>query len=118
MAGLKDLIGWWKRRSGGPWRVVGTVEEADDIPRLLPKDGAILVGSARAPKWLAFDCPCDTGHRILLNLQRARRPYWRITSVKRLTVWPSVDAKNGDRRCHFLFDRGHAVWVHEEAGYD
>jgi uncharacterized protein DUF6527 len=49
-----------------------------------------------------------------LNLQRARRPYWRITSVDRLTVWPSVDAKNGDRRCHFLFDRGHAVWVHEE----
>src|SRR5712692_8986661 len=61
VAGLKDLIAWWTGRSEGPWHVVGTVEEADELPKVLPRKGAILVGSARSAKWLAFDCPCEKG---------------------------------------------------------
>ena len=94
--------------------MVETVEAADEVPKTLPVDGAILVGTTRYPKWLAFDCPCRTGHRILLNLHKTRRPYWRVTSTDRLTVRPSVDVRNWDRRCHFIFEHGHAVWFREE----
>ena len=55
-----------------------------------------------APKWLAFDCPCRTGHQIMLNLDRRRTPYWTVTNTRRLTVSPSIDSYGPGRRCHYF----------------
>ncbi len=54
------LVGWL---SG--WRIVVVVESADEVPQRLPYNGAALVGSTDRPKWIVFDCPCQTGHRIM-----------------------------------------------------
>lgn len=105
---LSDL---WRLRRNGPWRIIGEVVEADQVPDSIPKNGAIRVGSARAAKWLAFDCPCDQGHRVLLNLDERRWPVWRVRNTSPLTIWPSVDAKTGSRRCHYFIDRGHVFWT-------
>src|SRR5437899_8006736 len=40
-----------------------------------------------------FDCPCRTGHRIMLNADPSRPPYWTLNQVVRLTISPSVDSK-------------------------
>ena len=61
-------VSLWDRFLLPPWRIIGEVESADDIPNQLPKRGAVLVVSGKRQKWIAFDCPCDSSHRILLNL--------------------------------------------------
>src|SRR5438552_19193784 len=46
-----------------------------------------------------FDCPCRTGHRIMLNADPSRPPYWTLNQVVRLTiflqVWISKEVNDG-----------------------
>lgn len=104
---------WWQSLPWLPWRVVAVVEAADEIPETLPRNGAVLVGSDADPKWLALDCPCRQGHRIMVSLDRQTKPHWRITGSSRLTLWPSVDAHTERRRCHYIIRDGRTVWVHD-----
>lgn len=104
---------WWEWIRGRSWRIVATVEAADEIPEHLPPCGAVLVGSIQQPKWLAFDCPCRTGHRIMITLDPAHYPYWTVFDEKRLSISPSVDYRTPARRCHYLILRGRVLWVRE-----
>ncbi len=103
---------WWDRLPIHEWRIVGSVDSADEIPQRLPRNGVVLVGSRKKPKWIAFDCPCRTGHRIMLNMDKARWPYWSINKKGALTITPSVDYDDTDRRCHFIVRNGRIRWVH------
>lgn len=107
-------IAWWQWLPLRPWRIVARVEAADEVPAQLPRNGAVLVGSLKYPKWLVFDCPCDGGHRIMVTLDTNHFPHWRIVNPQRLTVWPSVDFDTAGRRCHFLVKNGRIIWVPKE----
>ena len=48
-----------------------TVDEADEVPAELPRNNAVLVGTVKT-KWIVFDCPCQTGHRIMLNVDHSK----------------------------------------------
>lgn len=109
MAVLKIAPWHWLPRQN--WRVVGEVNEADEVPRRLPRRGAMFVGSRSVPKWLVFDCPCRSGHRIMVNLNSARHPVWKLIARSPLTATPSFDATNYGRRCHFLITSGRVEWV-------
>lgn len=106
-------ISWWQWLPFQPWRVVGAVEAADEIPERLPRNAAALVGSEVLPKWIAFDCPCRTGHRIMLNTDPGRRPAWKCVGVSgdRLSIAPSVDYADGRRRCHYFVRDGKIQWA-------
>lgn len=106
-------IAWWQWIPLWPWRIVATVEAADEIPEQLPRNGAVFVGSANHPKWLAFDCPCGTGHRIMITLDTGHRPHWTITTRRRLTVSPSVDYSVPAMRCHYVISRGRIQWARD-----
>lgn len=93
------------------WRIVGTVEAADEVPDRLPPKTAILVGTHDNPKWLAFDCPCGESHRIVVALDPKIRPHWKVKSVQRLTLMPSVDALRNQKRCHYVISNGRIHWV-------
>lgn len=110
MAEIK--FSWWEWIPIHRWRVVGIVEAADEIPEKIPKNGAILVGTRKHPKWLAFDCPCRSGHRIMLNTDPGRRPFWSVQEYSSLTVYPSVDFKSHNVRCHYFIRNGRISWVH------
>lgn len=112
-----NRIPWWEwwipfRR----WRIVGIFEAADDIPARLPARGAVIVGSYERPKWIAFDCPCNTGHRILITLDLGHHPHWKIVSHKRLTIAPSVDFRTKEQRCHYFIRHGLIEWVPDSFG--
>jgi hypothetical protein len=117
---MADLAGvrWWHwlpwpwRR----WRVVGLVEAGDEVPELLPPRAAVLVGDATYLKWIAFDCPCGNGHRLMVNLDRSRRPAWRVESPRPLSIRPSVDDVTSQRRCHFFIREGRIAWAHDNRG--
>src|SRR5712691_6875807 len=102
---------------GPAWRIVATVEAADEIPIQIPRRGAVLVGSLKRPKWLAFDCPCNTGHRVMVTLDPRHRPHWKVTDHKKLTVWPSFDYRANERRCHYVIRKGRVLWVTEGKGH-
>ena len=116
MAGMKKLLArlqslpqrWWCN-----WRIVGQVGAGDEVPDRLPNKGVVLVGAPGSATWAAFDCPCRTGHRLMLNLDRARRPFWRVDPLKPLSIRPSIDSISPERRCHFIVHGGRIHW----AGY-
>lgn len=104
-------IPFWEWIPGRSWRIVTTVEAADEIPERLPPQGAVVVGSSRHPKWLAFDCPCKSGHRIMVTLDPAHWPHWVMRNAKKLTISPSVDYRTLERRCHYMVTNGKIIWV-------
>lgn len=103
---------WWQWLPVFWWRIVAVVGAADDIPRRLPRNGAILVGSHSSPKWIAFDCPCRRGHRIMLNTDKVRSPHWSTTVQGLLTISPSIDHRHRAERCHYFIQNGRVKWVH------
>lgn len=113
---MAGVISRWQRLPL-PWRsfrLVGRVDAADEVPDRLPRKGIILVGPADEPTWAAFDCPCGRGHRLMVNLDRTRRPAWRLESVYPLSLRPSIDNITPQRRCHFFVSGGKITWARDE----
>ena len=104
-------IGWLDWLPFRSWRIVGHVDSADDVPARLPKNGIVLVGTLETPKWLAFDCPCQKRHRILLNLDKNRKPAWQVSRTSPFSLKPSVDYKDGRQRCHYVLRNGKTEWA-------
>lgn len=71
----------------------------------------MIVGSPTRHKWLVFDCPCDRGHRVMVNLDPDNRPRWCLTSLTPLTLNPSVDEYSEVGRCHYIVRDGRVIWV-------
>ena len=96
------------------WRLEATVPDMDEVPLNIRPRRAYLVGTSSRPKWLVFDCACGGGHRILLNLDPARRPFWtlRLSKIARaLSLHPSVDYHDHCRSCHYFLSSGRIKWV-------
>ena len=113
MARIRWLIELWQRLPlpWPAWRIVQYVDAADEIPDKIPNKGVIVVGSPGSLSWAAFDCPCRREHRLMVNLDKSRRPAWDIASVKPLSIHPSIDDITGDRQCHFFIRRGRIRWA-------
>ncbi len=105
-----DNIHWWQWWPFFRWRIVALAVAADEVPERLPRNGAVFIGTPHHPKWLVFDCPCRSGHRIMLPLDASRKPYWRVFGPKPLSVQPSVDYAGPDRRCHYFIKNGRVIW--------
>lgn len=104
-------IAWWQWLPLWRWRIIGAVESADEVPVRLPRNAVVLVGDTSYAKWIIFDCPCRTGHRIMLNADAGRRPFWALNAAKLATISPSIDYHGTDRRCHYFIRSGKIVWA-------
>lgn len=116
MGALTFLRTWWQSLPlpWRAWRVVGYVPAGDEVPERLPHKGVVLVGVPDRSTWAVFDCPCRTGHRLMVNLDKGRRPAWDIEHHRRLTIRPSIDDVTPERRCHFLVRRGRITWASDD----
>ncbi|WP_366002107.1 DUF6527 family protein [Microbacterium sp.] len=106
---LLNRFRYWRR-----WKVVLHVDSVDDVPTRLRHRQAAIVGTSHQ-KWLAFDCPCGNGHRVLLNLDKSHYPQWRIASELPLTLIPSVDEESAAGHCHYIVRNGRIRWVQRKA---
>ncbi len=100
--------GWLPRRR---YWIAGTVEAADEVPERLPRKAIIVVERSGRPSWLAFDCPCDRRHRLLIPLSTRVAPRWQLTQGKRPSLAPSVDSADAGRKCHFWLKNGMIQWA-------
>lgn len=107
-------ISWWQWLPFFSWRVVSVVEAADEIPQRLPRNGAVLVGPQQSPKWMAFDCPCRSGHRVMISLDSNHQPHWIVTEERKLTLMPSINYLGTRRQCHYFIRSGRVLWVNEK----
>jgi len=117
MAGLNRFRWWhWIPWPWTSWRAVLFVDAGDQIPITLPRKAAVIVGPPDRPTWVAFDCPCDRRHRVMLNLDQARKPRWTLAALRPLSIEPSIDDRTPQRRCHFFLRRGKPHWVNDDGG--
>ena len=105
---ISRLLDWLPFRR---WHIVGRYQDLDELPDDLPRRGAALVSAPGRLKWIVFDCPCGTGHRIMLNGDHSRRPFWRVVSSSPLSIAPSVDFRGTERRCHYFIRSGRTMWA-------
>jgi hypothetical protein len=76
------------------------VSRISEIPDEIGKDAYIVERNGRK-LWLVFNCPCDLGHRLTVNLSQEREPFWTVRIRNReLNVSPSIWI--GDE-CHSHF---------------
>lgn len=101
----------WRRIMRRDWRIVSIVDSADKVPKRITRNGIVIVGTAKVPKWIVFDCPCGAGHRIMVNTDTSRAPVWRLRSTKPLTITPSFDVREPRRSCHFFIHDASITWV-------
>lgn len=113
MARMKSLIVWWQSLPlpWRNWRIVGQVLAGDEVPEQLPYCGIVLVGPSENATWAVMDCPCRVGHRLMVNLDKTRYPFWTIESRTPLSIRPSIDNVTPVRRCHFTIRAGKTVWA-------
>lgn len=99
---------WFGRRR---WRITRTFRSVTDVPNRLRHARAVLVGTPNLPKWLIFNCPCMSGHRVMVALDPQQRPHWTIQRRNPLAISPSVDEYHDGKRCHYLIRQGRVRWV-------
>lgn len=108
------LTGWIRRLLRRRLTCDSVVNSVLDVPDQLTAHTAVLVQPQRMPpQWLAFDCPCPQGHRLLVNLSFTRSPAWTLTLGQHgeVSLAPSVDSHSPAGRCHFWLQDGRIVWV-------
>ena len=113
-----DALRRWYGRLSLPWRrwrVTQLVGSAADVPEHLPYRGAAMVMFGRnKPGWLVYDCPCGRRHRVVLNLDPKRHPWWQTLDLDPLTIHPSVDDFSNSFRCHYFIHVGRVLWTHSQ----
>lgn len=106
---------WWQSLRAFTLRPVTLQSEefasVFEIPAELRRRTAVLVAKGEVEQWLIFDCPCKAGHRVMLNLDPASRPTWRVIDRRRLTLRPSIDESTEHGRCHYFINKGKVIWV-------
>jgi hypothetical protein len=83
-----------------------------DLPTSIPRHELAIVGDPNRPKWLALECPCGEGHRLVINLGSNGAARCRVDDRDGgPDVHPSIDYQGAERRCHFWLSAGRVHWV-------
>lgn len=107
---IRRFLEW---ASGRKWRVTLRVNDMDDVPDMLGRRDIVLVAAPAFTKWIVFDCPCGTGHRIMLNADKSRKPRWEMRAEDPSAIFPSVDFQSPERRCHYVIAGGRTHWTRD-----
>jgi len=115
---IDSLTDQWRRRrwSTPRYTTVRRCARMSDLPQLPPRRTVIVVGPPEREQWVVFTCPCGHQHRIVLNLSAHRHPRWALTlDEDEPSLYPSIDSKTEQRRCHFWLKAGRVQWAVDQA---
>lgn len=103
------LVDWWRRQQRTVPRIdtVEYYERQSEAPISIPRHQLILIGKGEHLKWAMFECPCGTGHKIMINLATSRVPHWRVVLHSgQPSLLPSINYQDDYGRCHFWLNAG------------
>jgi hypothetical protein len=111
------IIDWWRRRRMTRPRLdrVRSYARRADLPANLPRHELAVLGDPVSPKWLLLECPCGNGHRLQIDLDARHAPNWRLER-RGPDVYPSIDYRGPERRCHFWLKDGRVRWALDPVG--
>ena len=104
--GLLNRLRWWRQ-----WKADIYRQSTADVPDLIRRRHAVIVGSTTRDKWLVFECPCRRGHQVMVNLDPGNFPRWRLISRIPLTLTPSIDERSHVGHCHYVVGNGKIHWI-------
>jgi hypothetical protein len=99
----------WRRRALSRPRIDRVVrcESQHEVPGSIPRHTLVVVGSEQTPKWAIFECPCGSGHRIMVSLVPTHRSHWHLEHTSAApSLFPSVNSHDSHGRCHFWLRDG------------
>ncbi len=118
LAKVRRLSRWFKSQKKEPqyFGRVHTVATMSAVPSEIGRD-MYIVEKGRRRVWAIFNCPCERGHRLVVNLSPSRRPYWSV-SVRRglASFWPSLWLKQ-DCKSHFWIRNSRIYWAISDHDY-
>lgn len=89
---------------------VHTVPFMSVIPSEIGRD-LYIVARGRRKGWAVFNCPCEGGHRLVVNLSPNRTPCWSISVRKGVaSIWPSLWLRQ-DCKSHFWVRKSRIYWA-------
>jgi hypothetical protein len=111
-----DYLSRWFRRQKKPpqyFEQAHAVSQMSGIPPEIGHD-IYIVEKQRRRVWAVFNCPCERGHRLVVNLSRTRLPFWEVSVRKgRASFWPSLWMR-GLCKSHFWIRGNRVYWVTEK----
>lgn len=109
---VKKLSRWFKGQKKEPQYFGGvhTVPRMSAVPSDIARD-IYIVEKGQRRAWAVFNCPCERGHRLVVNLSPNRWPCWGV-SVRRglASFWPSLWLKE-QCKSHFWIRRNRIYWA-------
>src|SRR5882762_3120626 len=109
---IEKLLRWFKIQKDQPqyFDRVHTVSRMSAIPSDIARDIYVVEKGWRRA-WAVFNCPCERGHRLVVNLSPRRNPCWRLSVRGGLaSLWPSLWLKE-ECRSHFWIRRNRIYWA-------
>jgi hypothetical protein len=112
-ARLRQMI---RRRvsKGAVFSSVKVVDSMADVPEKL---GTVIyvIGTEKKYKWVVFNCPCDCGERLDVNLMRSRYPFWSLKLEDgRASLSPSVWVPTDRCGSHFWLVDSQVHWFRKK----
>ncbi len=107
------IYNWFRQYLTKPhFKEVTFVSRVSEIPDDI-KRTAYIVERGRRKLWLVFDCPCNSGHRLTVNLSEERKPFWSVKIRKhKLSVSPSIWLHN-ECQSHFWIENSGIVYTQD-----
>jgi hypothetical protein len=85
------------------------------LPLQLKKNYIYIISESGCYWMAAFNCPCECGEIIKLNLLPEAYPRWKIiiNNKKQLSIYPSIWRIKGCKS-HFIIKKGNVVWIYDK----
>ena len=116
---IARTIDWHRRRRREPrarYRTVVHVTNRAALPSELSRRTVYTIGDEANPKRALFMCPCGHTHHIDLPLTqnpREQRAWQLCNGPQGVTLKPSIDIINNERRCHFWLEHSKVAWARD-----
>ena len=108
---LADLLKrLWRKRPDKYFDQIQLVKRVSEVPDEIGRDFYIVRRNGR-DIWAVFQCPCERGHRLNINLSSQSRPYWKCKAKRgEITLSPSISLKY-ECQSHFWISHSRIYWV-------
>jgi hypothetical protein len=112
MSFRQRLFTWFQKSAGRKYEHVRFADSMSDVPDD-PGASIFVVGHPSSPKWVVFQCPCNSEHRLQVPLMKSAHPRWTLDiRGEEASLRPSIWVNGDPCDSHFWLYRNRIQWAH------